>query len=33
VLDTTAIRRDFGIEPAGLESSLKACIEELRTHD
>jgi len=31
VLDTTAIRRSFGIEPADLKSSLKACIEELRT--
>jgi dTDP-4-dehydrorhamnose reductase len=33
VLDTTAIRRSFGIEPAGLEASLKACLEELKTHE
>lgn len=33
VLDTTAIRRAFGIEPAELGPSLKACIEELRKDD
>ena len=33
VLDTSAIRADFGIEPAGLAESLRACIEEIRTHD
>jgi len=33
VLDTSAIRADFGIEPAGLQESLRACIEELKTHD
>lgn len=33
VLDTSAIRRDFGIEPAALEPSLRACIEELSKHD
>lgn len=33
VLDTTAIRSTFGIEPADLTSSLKACIEELKQHD
>ena len=30
VLDTRAIREDFGIEPAGLESSLRNCIGEIR---
>jgi dTDP-4-dehydrorhamnose reductase len=29
VLDTSAIRRDFGIEPAALGPSLRACIEEM----
>jgi dTDP-4-dehydrorhamnose reductase len=33
VLDTTAIGRDFGIEPAPLEDSLLACLEELKGHD
>lgn len=33
VLDTSAIRRDFGIEPAELEPSLRACIEEMKKHD
>ncbi len=33
VLDTSAIREDFGIEPAALHGSLRACIEELKTHD
>jgi len=33
VLDTSAIRADFGIEPAGLAESLRACIEEIETHD
>jgi dTDP-4-dehydrorhamnose reductase len=30
VLDTSAIRRDFGIEPAELGPSLRACIEEMK---
>jgi dTDP-4-dehydrorhamnose reductase len=30
VLDTSAIRRDFGIEPAALGPSLRACIEEMK---
>jgi dTDP-4-dehydrorhamnose reductase len=30
VLDTRAIRRDFGIEPAGLEASLRSCIGEIQ---
>lgn len=33
VLDTSAIRADFGIEPAGLLESLRACIEDMKTHD
>ena len=33
VLDTSAIQADFGIEPAGLAESLRACIEDMRTHD
>ena len=33
VLDTSAIREDFGIEPSALHGSLRACIEELKTHD
>ena len=33
VLDTSAIRRDFGIQPAPLEDSLLACLEELKGHD
>jgi dTDP-4-dehydrorhamnose reductase len=30
VLDTSAIRKDFGIEPAGLEASLRGCIGEIQ---
>jgi dTDP-4-dehydrorhamnose reductase len=30
VLDTCAIRRDFGIEPVGLDASLRSCIREIR---
>lgn len=30
VLDTSAIRREFGIEPAGFASSLRSCIEEMK---
>jgi len=30
VLDTSAIRRDFGIEPPALGPSLRACIEEMK---
>ena len=33
VLDTAAIRRDFGIEPATFEASLRSCIEDMRKHD
>jgi dTDP-4-dehydrorhamnose reductase len=33
VLDTSAIRADFGIEPASLRESLRACIEDMKTHD
>jgi dTDP-4-dehydrorhamnose reductase len=33
VLDTAAIGRDFGIEPAGLGESLASCLEELKQHD
>ena len=33
VLDTSAIQADFGVEPAGLHASLRACIEELKQHD
>lgn len=33
VLDTSAIRRDFGIEPPALGPSLRACIEEMKKHD
>lgn len=33
VLDTSAIGRDFGIEPAGLEDSLEFCLKELKEHD
>lgn len=29
VLDTTRIQQDFGIEPAGLESSLESCLMEM----
>jgi dTDP-4-dehydrorhamnose reductase len=30
VLDTSAIEKCFGIQPPGLESSLKKCIGELK---
>lgn len=30
VLDTSAIRRDFGVEPAELGPSLRACIDEMK---
>jgi dTDP-4-dehydrorhamnose reductase len=30
VLDTRAIRREFGIEPVGLEASLRSCIGEIQ---
>ncbi len=33
VLDTSEICREFGIEPAGLERSLKACIGEMAEHE
>jgi dTDP-4-dehydrorhamnose reductase len=33
VLDTAAIERDFGIQPAGLQDSLEACLKELKNHD
>ena len=33
VLDTAAIMRDFGIQPAGLKDSLEACLKELKEHD
>lgn len=33
VLDTSAISREFGIEPAGLEDSLESCLKELKEHD
>lgn len=33
VLDTSAIGRDFGIEPAGLQESLRSCLKELKVHD
>jgi len=33
VLDTNAIRESFGIAPAGLRTSLRACIGELKNHD
>lgn len=33
VLDTSAICRDFGIEPATLEASLRSCIEGMKKHD
>jgi len=33
VLDTSAIRADFGIEPAGLQESLRACFEGMKTRD
>ena len=31
-LDTSAIGRDLGVEPAALGTSLKACLEELKHH-
>jgi dTDP-4-dehydrorhamnose reductase len=33
VLDTTAIREAFGIEPAGLQASLHECIGEIQKND
>jgi len=33
VLDTSAICREFGVEPADLGDSLRACLEELRQDD
>jgi len=33
VLDTTAIREDFGIEPADLQVSLRECIGEMKKAD
>lgn len=33
VLDTTAIGRDFGVEPAALSDSLRSCLEELKQND
>lgn len=33
VLDTAAIQRDFAVEPAGLDASLRSCIEELKKHE
>ena len=33
VLDTSAIGRDLGVEPAALQASLKTCLEELKQHD
>lgn len=33
VLDTSAIGRDFGIESAGLQESLRSCLKELKAHD
>lgn len=33
VLDTSAIRRAFDVEPAALEPSLRACLEELKRND
>lgn len=33
VLDTSAIRRDFGIEPAAFEASLRSCIEDMKKHE
>ena len=33
VLDTSAIQAEFGIEPASLSGSLRACIEDMKTHD
>jgi dTDP-4-dehydrorhamnose reductase len=32
-LDTSAIGQAFGIAPAGLQDSLRACLEELKGHD
>jgi len=33
VLDTSVIQADFGIEPASLLGSLRACIEDMKSHD
>lgn len=33
VLDTSAIREIFGIKPASLQASLRACIGEMQHHD
>lgn len=33
VLDTSAIGREFGVEPAEMRDSLRACLEELKQHD
>lgn len=32
VLDTSAIGRDLGVEPAALRASVKTCLEELKQH-
>jgi dTDP-4-dehydrorhamnose reductase len=33
VLDTTALRQSFGIEPSSLEESLGTCLSELKNHE
>ncbi|MBT8048967.1 MAG: dTDP-4-dehydrorhamnose reductase [Xanthomonadales bacterium] len=33
VLDTTKIRREFGIEPAGMRQSLQSCIKEMAENE
>jgi dTDP-4-dehydrorhamnose reductase len=33
VLDTAKIRKDFGIEPAGLRQSLQSCLEEMAENE
>jgi dTDP-4-dehydrorhamnose reductase len=33
VLDTAKIRKDFGIEPAGLHQSLQSCLEEMAENE
>jgi len=33
VLDTAKIRKDFGIEPAGLHQALQACLEEIAENE
>jgi dTDP-4-dehydrorhamnose reductase len=33
VLDTAKIRKDFGIEPAGLRQSLQSCLEEIAENE